>query len=83
MQQAYKIISQKDDVDPSTWFTHIRDRPIGTRLASDVLNLAQPRARLETRQKFFSTRVVEHWNRLPNETKTAKTVNEFKRKIRT
>ena len=30
LQQAYKIISQKDDVDPSTLFTHIRERPIGT-----------------------------------------------------
>ena len=82
LQQAYKIISQKDDVDPITWFTYIRERPIGTRLASGGLNLAQPRARLETCQNFRSCRVVECWNHLPNETKLAKTVIEFRKKIR-
>ena len=40
---------------------------------SDVL--FKENVRLETRKQFFSVRVVDEWNRIPDEIKAQKTVN--------
>ncbi len=83
LTQAFKIIRQKEDVDPNTWFTHIRaDRGANTRMAECGLNLIQGRSRLEIRRNFFSQRIAGQWNSLSTDTKMAKTVFEFRRKLR-
>ncbi len=82
LQQAYKIISKQEDLEPTTWFQNIGERNVGMRLAAGGLNLAPGRARLECRRHFFSQRVVEPWNRLSCTTQGAKTLYEFKKKIR-
>ncbi len=82
LQQAYKILTEKEDLDPGTWFENIGERPRETRLAAGGQNLVQPRAPLDTRRNFFSVRVVEPWNSLPVSSKAAKTVYEFKKKLR-
>ena len=82
MQQTYKIISGKEDVDQRIWFTRINeDRPVRRRLAEAGLNLDQSAARLEIRRNFYSQRVLAPWNRLPQATKSSKNVAEFKRKL--
>ena len=42
------------------------------------LKLIKPRSISLLRNKFFSRRVVDHWNSLPEEVVEAETVNAFK-----
>ena len=82
MIQAFKILKEVDDVDKTTWFTTMENRPQRTRAAVGGHNLEGQLSRLELRRNFFSQRVVDMWNALPNRTKSAKTVQEFKNLLR-
>ena len=45
------------------------------------MKLAKPRARTRQRAQFFSHRVIEGWNKLPEVVVQSKTVREFKQKL--
>ena len=47
--------------------------------SSGTENLVKPKAKLEVRKNFFSCRVVDPWNNLPNTVRKSGTVNEFKK----
>ena len=77
-----------DDVDPSQWFTMVKprggataDNPGWTRNSSGSLNVIRGEGRNEFRRSFWSQRVTEPWNALPNEVKEAETLNTFKNGI--
>jgi hypothetical protein len=55
------------------------DRGHRTRQATGVLNLIKPRANLEIRANFFSVRVVDSWNAIPENIKMARNPGHFKR----
>ena len=68
----YRIMTGKDDVHHSTWFQLLADREGGanTRAACGHLNVLPPGiCNSDVRRHFFSQRVVENWNCLPDAVK--------------
>ena len=76
--ETYKILTWKEKVDPSEFFKFSQ---VKHNLRGHMFKLAVVRSRLGIRRKFFSQRVVEHWNRLPAAVVEATTVNSFKTKL--
>ena len=81
----YRIMTGKDDVPHTTWFQKMADRDsngVNTRTATGALNVLPPgQSKTEVRKFFFSQRVVEKWNKLPDSVKQAETVNTFKNRL--
>ena len=79
MITVYKILTGKDDLDPTEWFTMAQDGQRATRSAADPLNVRVTHGRLDIRRNFFSVRVTEQWNQVPTDIKNKKTVEGFKK----
>ena len=78
MQQVHRILVGKDKVRSETWFKMASDIERVTRAAADPLNLRIPAPRLEVRKNFFSQRVPECWNKIPQDLKQAATAKAFR-----
>ena len=86
--QAYRTFHGVDDVDAGQWFQMVQPRPGAsaenpgwTRNSSGSLNVVRGGGNNEFRRSFWSQRVTEPWNSLPNQVKEAKTLNAFKNGI--
>ena len=84
--QAYRVLNGVDSVDPSLWFTMARQREDGpaaeaTRQPAGFMNIKRGEGRNEIRKNFWSQRVIDPWNTLPDEVKQAETLNAFKNGI--
>ncbi len=52
---------------------------VRTRQAAGLMNVVKPRSWLEVKNNFFSVRVADGWNLVPEEIKMARTDGHFKR----
>ena len=89
--QTFKIVNQIDDIPVDTFFKfasnehgHATRNAANINMEGDIpysvsnLNFAKPQAGGDIRRNFFSHRVVDTWNSLPDCVKLAKDVNNFK-----
>ena len=76
MIQTYKIVHGLVDVAKSLWFQHAAETSeLLTRQSADVFNLKpKKKSKLELRRNCFSNRVINSWNKLPQDIKSAKNV---------
>ena len=82
--QAYRVFSGVDDVDPGLWFNmpEKRDGAAATRLTRGHLNVRKVEGKTgDLRTNFWSQRVVDPWNGLPDQVKQAESLNVFKNGI--
>ena len=78
--QAYKVLTGKEMGTYQAWFqmnTEEVDRR-QTRDSGGVLSVQRKEGRLELRKNFWSVRVANTWNLLPDMVKLAATVDSFK-----
>jgi hypothetical protein len=78
---TYKILGDSDAMFSEQWFERAANRRT-TRMAAGTNNLVPQRGNHEYRRGFFSLRVVDTWNRLPDAVKAAPTAAAFKRQYR-
>ena len=81
--QAYRVLNRVDDVDPNKWFTMVQERAgaMSTRHTHGVLNVERGEGTGDVRRNFWSQRVVDPWNDLPDDVKMASSLNNFKNGI--
>ena len=81
--QMFRVMSGRDRVDTSTWFKPVvaRQGALTTRLVSGYLNVERTQGRTEMRRNFWSVRVVDTWNSLPDTVKASPSVDTFKNSI--
>ena len=77
MIETYKILTGKINTDPNHFFEMSND----DRTRGHTMKLKKRRSDHQARNKFFSNRVVNTWNHLPDEVVTARTTNAFKNRL--
>ena len=77
MIEIFKILRGFDDVD-SRQFFKLSDVGI-TR--NNGLKLQVKRFRTNIAKNFFTYKVINHWNRLPQEVVDAQSINTFKNRL--
>ena len=75
MIQVYKIVHELIGIKKEILFI-MGNVETGTR--GNIFKLQKARFTIKTRENAFSNRVVNTWNKLPDEVVNAKSVNEFK-----
>ena len=75
--EAYKIINNLCHITPDKIFTKLSES--STR--GHTLKLFKPRAKTAIRQHFFNVTVINHWNNLPQDITSAKSISSFKSKL--
>ena len=77
--QAYRVFNGVDNVDPDIWFNTAQAR---NGLVT-FMNVTTREERLEIRKNFWSQRVIDPWNNLPNQVKEVETFDCFKNDLTT
>jgi len=76
--EVFNILTGKKRIDLSTFF-QLAD--VTTGLQGHSMKLFKPRCRTTVRQHFFSLRIVNEWNKLPQTVIDATSVNAFKNRL--
>jgi len=74
MIEVFKILKGFSKVKYSNWFK----LAVNGRTRGHKYKLIKSRSRLDIRKNFFSQRVINEWNNLPNEVVEAESINTFK-----
>ena len=75
--EVYKIVNGNEDVDRNMFFKHKE----GSRTKGHKAALVNEHCRLDMTKYYFSQRVINEWNKLPNGCVNASSVNMFKNRI--
>ena len=75
-----KIVKGYSSVSAETFFKFADSRS-STYLRDNTCKIYKQRSRVDLRKYFFSQRVVDTWNRLPQEIVDAESVNSFKARV--
>ena len=70
----FKIVNDNEDVDRNMFFK-LKE---GSRTRGHKAALVKEQCRLDMRKYSFSQRVINEWNKLPNDCVNASSVNMFK-----
>jgi len=66
MAMVHKLTNRRGGLDPAQWFEMAADGTRATRSAANPRNLRMRQGRMEVRRNFFSVRVVDSWNNIPD-----------------
>lgn len=77
--ETYKILTCKEKIKSDQLF----QKATTTELRGHSLKLYKKSSRLELRKHSFSQRIVDHWNKLPDDVVSAATISTFKRRLDT
>ena len=75
--EVFKIVNGYEDVDRNVFFK-LKE---GSRTRGHKAALVKEQCRLDMRKYSFSQRVINEWNKLPNDCVNASSVNMFKNRI--
>ena len=76
--ETYKILTGKEKINSDQLF----QKATTTKLIGHNLKLYKKSSRLELRKHSFSQRIVDHWNKLPDDVVvSAATISTFKRRL--
>ena len=75
--EEFKIVNSYEDVDRNMFFK----LKGGSRTRGHKAALVKEQCRLDMRKYSFSQRVINEWNKLPNDCVNASSVNMFKNRI--
>ena len=75
--EVFKIVNGYEDVDRNMFFK-LKE---GSRTRGHKVALVKEQCRLDMRKYSFSQRVINEWNKLPNDCVNASSVNMFKNRI--
>ena len=75
--EVFKIVNVYEDVDRNMFFK----LKAGSRNRGHKAALVKEQCRLDMRKYSFSQRVINEWNKLPNDCVNASSVNVFKHRI--
>ena len=75
--EVFKVVNGYEDVDRNMFFK-LKE---GSRTRGHKAALVKEQCRLDMRKYSFSQRVINEWNKLPNDCVNASSVNMFKNRI--
>ena len=74
MIETYKILNGLEGIQPCELFSF----NFGSSTRGNSFKLSKPRAKLNLRQNFYSHRIINAWNNLPDDIVSAQSLNAFK-----
>ena len=74
--EVFKILDGKEGIPKEKLFSHNTSITRG-----NSFKLSKPRTRLNVRRTFFSQRVINEWNHLPDNIVMSETIKQFKNRV--